>query len=136
MLAMIQLITIPYNIPCPECPYFNETGLCNHFFLSATLPHFLHTNFGSLTMVINLSNFSDISSSFHLQSRFTFLAIWFPYWHMIVLRSAGLIFALHLHNELVPSFPCGYLAGRQSPVRSSAAQFTLLLKTLVSSTAA
>jgi len=54
--------------------YFNETGLCNRFFLSATLPHFLHTNLGLLTIETNLSKFAEISTSFHLQIRLSFLA--------------------------------------------------------------
>ena len=58
--------------------HFNETGLCNHFFLSATLRHFLHTNFGLLTIAVNLSNLSSKSFSLHLHMRFSFLAIVFP----------------------------------------------------------
>ena len=55
--------------------YYSGAGLCNLFFLSATRPHFLQTNFGFLTISANLSNFLEMSFSFHLQSGFSFLAI-------------------------------------------------------------
>ena len=56
--------------------YFNGTGLCNHFFLFATLPHFLQANRGDITISLNVSKLSFIVSSFHLQSRFSFFAIY------------------------------------------------------------
>ncbi len=70
---MSELLFLPIN-PIFKKYYIISEGLCNSFLLSATRPHFLHTNVGFLTISTNFSNFSVISSSFHLQSRFTFLS--------------------------------------------------------------
>jgi hypothetical protein len=55
--------------------YFNETGLCSHFFLFDTRPHFIHANLGERTISLNALKLSFMVSSFHLQSRFSFFAI-------------------------------------------------------------
>lgn len=68
-----QRLFLSMNLITRRC-YIISEGLCNSFLLSATRPHFLHTNVGFFTKFTNLSNFSVISSSFHLQSRFIFLS--------------------------------------------------------------
>ena len=70
---MSELLFLPMDLNFKKY-YIISEGLCNSFLLSATRPHFLHTNVGFFTTFTNLSNLSVISSSFHLQSRFIFLS--------------------------------------------------------------
>ena len=76
------------------------------FFLSATLPHFVHTNLGFLTISLNLSSFMVISSFFHLQSSFVFFAIFFSFIAIVLpgelnLTLSCLLFTLNTKNMVV-----------------------------------